>query len=93
MPSEWNRVYGELSRAHRSAGGRARGGAPIPLILNGWVGSSASEKHLRWLETVEWARAHGLHDVVDSVSPGQFATWDHDELPWYPTLEDETEEE
>jgi len=90
-PEEWNRVYEELKRAHRAVGGAEGIVPPTPLIL-AWNHSSASEKHNRWAETVEWATAHGLGHVVASIPSTGFETWEGDPAPWLPTLDDELEE-
>ena len=90
-PQEWNRVYEELKRAHRLAGGAGGIVPPTPLIL-AWNHSSASEKHRRWAETVEWATAHGLGHVVASIPPEAFDSWNDDPSGWLSTLDDDPEQ-
>lgn len=41
---------------------------PKPLILNGWAYTNDVEKADRWTETVDWAKRHGLIDLV-AVEP------------------------
>ena len=89
-PEEWNRVYQELKRAHRAAGGVDSVAPPTPLTLGGWS-SSPSEMHRRWTETVEWATAHGLGPVVTSIPPDGFTTCDDDGRSWNATLDEERE--
>ena len=82
-PGEWHRVHRELLRA------RARAAVqppepPIPLILGGWVYSSAREKHERWTETVAWAREHGCGAIVESIPREEYEHWDTDVPGWSP---------
>ncbi len=52
-PSEWAGVHQELLAVHDSSVRDQSDEPPRPLVLNGWVFSSAREKHDRWLQTVE----------------------------------------
>ena len=88
QPTEWARVYEQLM----STGSAIRGGdqrPPKPLILNGWVFSSAREKHERWQATLAWARARGLDAVTASIAPDAFEHWDADEPAWSPEDQDD----
>jgi len=82
-PRAWHRVRQELDRLRRSAG-KSISAPPVPLILNGWVFSSAQQKHDRWAETVVWANGAGLAHIVDSVASDEFVRWEHDEPAWLP---------
>ena len=89
-PPEWARVHQALLRVHARSGGSVADEPPKPLILNGWVFSSAREKHDRWAETVAWARSHGREDIVESVRPDEFERWEEDEPRWSPEMPEET---
>lgn len=87
-PPVWADVHKELLRHfEESSAGQAVNTPPTPLILAGWVFSSASAKHQRWLETVEWAREYGCPEIVSRVAESEFVTWDYDEGPYHPTLD------
>lgn len=79
----WQRVYEQLRDYANTTP------PPTPLILNGWVFSSASEKHLRWSETVAWAASSNLSHIVESLVDGDFCSWDYDEPPYKPEETDE----
>jgi len=46
---------------------------PKPLILNGWAYTNDLEKSDRWAETVNWAKKHGLADMVSVDQPDWYA--------------------
>jgi hypothetical protein len=82
-PDVWARIHQELVRNHQTAS-TVNDDPPMPLILNGWIFSSAKDKHERWNEMVEWAHAHGLGHVVTGLQIDDFATWDYNEPPGRP---------
>ena len=71
-PMEWDRVYKALLSIWRNSGGVE---PPRPLILNGWVFSSAAQKHDRWAETVSWATCHGCREIVESIDKSDYTCW------------------
>jgi hypothetical protein len=83
-PYVWARVHEELLRVHDSSGGPPEDEPPRPLILGGWVFSSAREKHDRWRQTIAWACAHGCEHVIASVPPSAFKEWHGAEPAWSP---------
>ena len=56
---------------------------PIPLILNGWVGSDDFDKQLRWLDTIEWAEQHALSHLIPELADedkywvAEFSSYDY----------------
>lgn len=85
-PQTWHRVHQELDRARKTTDGSIPP-PPVPLILNGWVFSSARDKHDRWAATVAWAEAAGLTNIVRSIPTTEFEHWDHDVPGWSPEQE------
>jgi hypothetical protein len=85
-PREWARVYRALREA-RSNRPDILSDPPIALILNGWVFSSARDKHERWARTVAWASANGLAAITDSVRVDGFQRWDRDVPAWDPAAD------
>jgi len=81
-PTHWARIHKQLLRIHAKLDGQPE--PPTPLILNGWVFSSAAEKHTRWQETLDWARRFGASDVTDSVPADGFEKWEHESPGWTP---------
>ena len=67
MPDTWAAVHQRLLKAWTKSGDRAIPEPPRPLILNGWVFSSDSEKQARWAETVRWATRHGLSHLIPDI--------------------------
>ena len=51
--------------------GRSGDGPPMPLILNGWVFSNDHDKNRRWLDTIEWAKEHGLSELIPELKDGE----------------------
>jgi len=92
QPNEWHRVHGELVRVHVARGSKGPK-PPVPLILNGWVFSSAREKHERWARTIEWARANGCEELVNSIPESGFKVWEADEPAWAPEVDDSDSDE
>ena len=84
-PTVWHEVHLALKKAARPSDE-----PPIPLILSGWVSSDDREKAARWRETVAWAKARGLDDVV-AVPPskmhiGELSVMFQDgHCPWEPS--------
>lgn len=69
-PGRWHEIYERLLSACAE---RNLTKPPLPLILNGWVGTNDVEKAERWAETVDWAERHGLADLV-TVQPQDWYT-------------------
>lgn len=67
LPDAWNRIAGLL----REATGED---PPQPLVLEAWFSSPEAQKRRRWEETVEWASARGLRQIIDSVPDDSWCT-------------------
>jgi hypothetical protein len=67
MPDVWATVHQRLLEVWKRAGDPAIPEPPHPLILNGWVFSSDSEKRARWAATVRWATRHALSHVIPEI--------------------------
>jgi len=80
QPLVWDRVYQRLLEWHRDQSITEEDKPPVPLILGGRVFSSSSDKHHRWLQTVQWAERHGCPDLV-RVESADFETWNRDVPP------------
>lgn len=66
QPAAWARIHQALVDAWRRSG--AQGDAPpVPLILAGWAYSNDSEKHSRWLATIDWASRVGLGSLIPEL--------------------------
>src|SRR5207249_89217 len=70
-PIAWNRIHKRLLDWHRIHCLSVKDEPPVPLILAGWVFSSSSQRHNRWLQTVEWAQRHGCAGLV-AVASSEF---------------------
>jgi hypothetical protein len=64
----WNDIYNSLRSAWDAQTDRTIPPPPIPLILNGWVFSSNKEKADRWIETIKWAKVHGMELMIPKLS-------------------------
>ncbi len=74
-PKRWNEIFNDLCKGYGKTadkifptdvvGIRKAGGPPIPHTFNGWVCTTDEEKHLRWIETMEWAVEHDLSGLID----------------------------
>jgi len=67
LPTVWHRIHLSLLDAWKQAGSVGEA-PPTPLILAGWAFSNDVEKHVRWEDTVAWARAMGLSCLVEGIS-------------------------
>lgn len=74
MPMDWNniceRLELEFRKTHEIPNLEGLNlwkhiGLPIPLILNGWVYSTDTDKQIRWRETIKWAESKGLLWVIE----------------------------
>jgi hypothetical protein len=86
-PRVWHRVHRELTRIYERADVHISK-PPVPLILNGWVFSSARQKHERWRQTVTWAHEHDCGAIVDAIAPDQYERWEADVPGWNPEDDD-----
>ena len=71
VPMVWNEIYRGLLTARERSGDPSIPKPPVPLILNGWVFSSDSEKFLRWQQTVAWAERHGFSEQIPRLPDDQ----------------------
>src|SRR6266849_4065106 len=76
-PTVWDRVYKRLLDWHRVHSPTGEDKPPVPLILGGRAFSSSSQRHDRWLQTVDWAQRHGCADLV-AVGSDEFDASDRD---------------
>jgi hypothetical protein len=75
QPMRWNALWEMLPERRRAGGGWE---PALPLILGAWWETPALNKHLRFLEHLEWARTHGCVDQVDVYLRAlQEADWFH----------------
>lgn len=63
QPTHWNALW-EMLPNRRRAGNEWE--PALPLILAAWWDTPALQKHLRFLEHLEWAHTHGCIDQVDA---------------------------
>jgi hypothetical protein len=87
FPQVWDSVYKRLLDWHRAHRISKEDKPPVPLILGGRPFSSSSDKHQRWLQTVEWAQRHGCAAIVE-VREEDYEVWDRDIPPWNPEVKD-----
>jgi len=87
QPLAWDRVYRLLLEWHRDRGLAGQDTPPVPLVLAGRVFSSSSQKHERWVETVNWAKRHGCHHLVE-LANDDFEVSDRDIPAWDPADDD-----
>lgn len=64
MPLAWDRIHKQLLRAWEQRGDGTVPRPPVPLILNGWVFSTDSEKQQRWKDTLMWGERYGFSHYV-----------------------------
>ncbi len=70
-PDVWNKIYQRLLKAWEDTGAEAEK-PPTPLILAGWWVSSDFDKQARWKETIQWAKDHGLSNIIPDLLPDDF---------------------
>lgn len=63
QPMRWNTLWEMLPDRRRAGNGWE---PALPLILAAWWDTPALQKHLRFLEHLEWAHAHGCVDQVEA---------------------------
>jgi len=67
VPRVWAEIHGPLQEAWERQG-RHGPPPPIPLILAGWAYSDDTEKHSRWLATLDWAEQAELSHLVPALA-------------------------
>jgi hypothetical protein len=67
IPMVWAEIYQRLCAVADTKGWEK---PPVPLILAAWD-APAMFKMLRWKETVEWARAHGVAGLIPELTEEQ----------------------
>jgi hypothetical protein len=62
----WLAVYDSLKAAWEASESNTVP-PPFPLTLSDWVYSSDWDKHIRWLDTIEWADKHNLSHIIQEL--------------------------
>jgi hypothetical protein len=75
QPMRWSTLWEMLPRRRRAGPGWE---PALPLILAVWWDTPTLQKHLRFLEHLEWAYSHGGIDEVDTyLRPLPESDWFH----------------
>jgi hypothetical protein len=76
LPRPWDRLHRHLTSLKPGDADRP----PVPLILAGWNFSSDSEKRMRLIDQLDWARQHGVlveaRVFLAGLSPDDWHTGD-----------------
>ncbi len=68
MPTKWSEVHTALVAVWKAEGQEPGEEPPVPLILAAWHETPSLMKHLRWIETVEWAERHGCSGLIQALA-------------------------
>jgi len=73
LPPQWAKVNQALRRQKPEGATEP----PAPFILSAWS-MRKDVKHQQWLKTIEWAKEHGLYNIIEKLSDEDYIYFDSD---------------